>query len=770
MALRQRQRTAELEKGRNTNDTTAKEGLQMLTIQVVDGEDTALRQRQGTAGLGRERDTSNTTAKNGLQMQRVVATESSGSDEEDMASRRRQMTAESIAALEKERNTDGTVTRQGLLAQRSLIMGLELNGHFQEALAKAKECVALLESATFLGRTHPFTVTQLCIVARLQGKLRQSSEAIATARDCVFRCYKGSDVNDTLRRPCVATLIQAFFFGVDNPQARETVARECVELPHFLHGLEDRPMLQSVVNLAGKLCSANHPSAAISLLRGCLEVMQRYKGQDHRDTMWIMLHLAKTLARSNQRHWEAISLAFDCYAFGVEHLGVDSSFTADAHACSREITKVFNHTGLTMKLRGEGARVSREPAQSARQQQEGQMTAGAGEPPSQVVDVVFESFWGERPDETEAWVRQFIESAWNVQGVNSEFIIFAMKTLFEVLFLRDRDHEALSVACECVSLSRHLFGENNPQTLDTMYSLARILHWLNIHTDALDCAQRCLEGRKEAMGIENQETLNAMSLIAIIHLSMMRIEEANSIGQECLDMQKRLFGRYAPRTLETMLIVARTNFAMRKVGKATKMARNCLKWTRHALGNNHPAILEPMEFLIKIYLQTDDLEAAVSMGQMCLEAQDRILGQRHRRTLCTFKAVLAALEHLQESDLLAAGRRELAWRMGDTDPVTQDGWCEAPSWRSSPGEHFVAALGQRQPPCHSLPSSLATTPPSSLPGNESSGDEQCAAMLLSMARNEGTSRPPNARTSEATPSQVVGSRECLSLQHLLKYE
>ena len=324
-------------------------------------------------------------------------------------------------------------------------------------------------------------------------------------------------------------------------------------------------------------------------------------------------------------------------------------------------------------------------------------------------NMVFKLLRRRRLAEVVRFTQRYISLQLNSRNMYKEGIIQMMDILCKALLMMDKAHEALPVAIECSELCMHWFGEEYPGTLKAMYTHAKVLHVLKMNSEALKIAQRCLEGSRRVLEDDNRRTLGAMSLVASIHLELGTVKVADSIGRECLEAQERVLGRNHPKTLETMLTIAHANLAMHRNEEAFSMGHKCLKRRGCVLGMEHVDTLETMSFLVHGHLQVGDLEMAMSMGRVCLEAQDRVLGPRHEYTLFTLNNLLIALERLQESDLLIAGRRELAWRMREPDPVTQEAWLERPSWRSSPEGCFVTAVRQRQSYNPSLPPTATTS-------------------------------------------------------------
>ncbi len=131
--------------------------------------------------------------------------------------------------------------------------------------------------------------------------------------------------------------------------------------------------------------------------------------------------------------------------------------------------------------------------------------------------------------------------------------------------------------------ANHLLGgENHPDTLDSIVSLAEILLAQGELSEAETLAKRALAGREQSLGKDDSATLEAVALLATICAKANRHDEARALMERIVDAGLR---GGDPATLLSYRQAAYTMFAGGEYLKAEKMLRGLLDKGFEMAGN-----------------------------------------------------------------------------------------------------------------------------------------------------------------------------------------
>ncbi|KAJ7798816.1 hypothetical protein B0H14DRAFT_3156759 [Mycena olivaceomarginata] len=238
-------------------------------------------------------------------------------------------------------------------------------------------------------------------------------------------------------------------------------------------------------------------------------------------------------------------------------------------------------------------------------------------------------------------------------------------------------------------------GDNHPETLDAIESLAWLHHELGEYRSARDLRVAVLEkyhtllgisipgaGSKWSMrslaGIYRQldQLTEAEDLYHIVvergisilglgttYLVSGQLKKAEDLLTVVFEKQKTIFGEEHPDTLHTMGYLASTYNHLGQLGAAEKLATVTLEKHQKVYGKNHPQTAWIMDQLALIFQQQGQLERAEEHLVTVLEKRRKLLGDDHPHTRWTMNVLV----NLYRSMVKLQAAEELERLIGDQE-------------------------------------------------------------------------------------------------------
>ena len=180
-----------------------------------------------------------------------------------------------------------------------------------------------------------------------------------------------------------------------------------------------------------------------------------------------------------------------------------------------------------------------------------------------------------------------------------------------------------------------LLGEENPETLESLVSLAALFQRQGRYEEAERLARQVLETRRRVLGDRHSDTMAVAGVLASVYETQGKFAEAEQLFLEALKSQKENLGPEDPATLRTVSGLALLYEQTGKLEKAERLHREALKGKRRMLGEEDPDTLLTMNNLGLVYLGQGKLEEAEKMFIETWEVQRRVLGPTHQDTIGT---------------------------------------------------------------------------------------------------------------------------------------
>ncbi|KAF8245681.1 TPR-like protein [Wilcoxina mikolae CBS 423.85] len=186
---------------------------------------------------------------------------------------------------------------------------------------------------------------------------------------------------------------------------------------------------------------------------------------------------------------------------------------------------------------------------------------------------------------------------------------------------------------QVVETSQRVLGPEHPETLASMSNLAVTYERQGRWTDAEQLLVHVVETRKRVLGPEHQNVLASINNLAITYKSQGRWTEAVQLLVHLIEMRKQVLGPEHPDTLTSMSILATTYQRQGRWADAEQLGVHVMETTKRVLGPEHPATLAFMGHLATTYQKQGRWTDAEQLGVHVMETTKRVLGPEHPDTL-----------------------------------------------------------------------------------------------------------------------------------------
>jgi serine/threonine protein kinase/tetratricopeptide (TPR) repeat protein len=217
-----------------------------------------------------------------------------------------------------------------------------------------------------------------------------------------------------------------------------------------------------------------------------------------------------------------------------------------------------------------------------------------------------------------------------------------------------------------LAIRQRVLGEEHPDTLWALTSLAGTLCWKGQFAEAEKLARRALEGQRRQGGDEVQ-MMWSMNRLAWAVSYLGKPAESLALMEEALAIARRKLGENDAQTLHFRYGRAGILSALGRPDEAVKEFREVLADMRRLLGEEHPHTLHTMKELSSALLHQGEKAEAEAMNRKVVEISRRVMGADHPWTIMVMKQLAWLLRSTGrapdadalDSDVLSAEIRNL---------------------------------------------------------------------------------------------------------------
>jgi tetratricopeptide (TPR) repeat protein len=184
-----------------------------------------------------------------------------------------------------------------------------------------------------------------------------------------------------------------------------------------------------------------------------------------------------------------------------------------------------------------------------------------------------------------------------------------------------------------VEIRRRVLGNDNPDTLKSMFFLTEVLTSEDRFPEAEELDRETLDARRRVLGPESRDTLFCMNWLAWILTNEGQYAQAEKLNSEVLAVARRRFGQDDILSRDTEMRLAIDFAEQGKYPQAEQALREGLEGERRTLGKDDFASLTEADNLAKVLELEGKFTDAEKLGRDNLEAYRRRLGPEHPSTV-----------------------------------------------------------------------------------------------------------------------------------------
>jgi eukaryotic-like serine/threonine-protein kinase len=192
---------------------------------------------------------------------------------------------------------------------------------------------------------------------------------------------------------------------------------------------------------------------------------------------------------------------------------------------------------------------------------------------------------------------------------------------------------AIEPQIRALALSRSAMGEEHPETLAALNSMASLLAHQGKFAEAEKMHRETLMTRRRVLGDDAPATLESMSNLGVTLKEQGKLSEAEQYCRESLEKRRRLLGPRDRNALTSMSNMALLQVAQGKLAEAESYLREVLEIRRADLGDEHRDTLGSLNNLGTLLKLEGKLAEAEPYVREAVASGRRTLGDDHPQTL-----------------------------------------------------------------------------------------------------------------------------------------
>jgi tetratricopeptide (TPR) repeat protein len=196
-----------------------------------------------------------------------------------------------------------------------------------------------------------------------------------------------------------------------------------------------------------------------------------------------------------------------------------------------------------------------------------------------------------------------------------------------------RRKEALQLSEKVVAANKRTQGEEHPTTLDSIHNLAKHYSEVGRREEALQLLEKVVAANKRMLGEEHPKTLVSIHNLANCYTTVGRREEALQLLEKVVPANKRTQGEEHPDTLASMRGLASRYREVGRREEALHLLEKVVAVSKRTQGEEHPNTLVSIHNLANCYNEVGRGEEALQLLEKVVAADKRMLGEEHPKTL-----------------------------------------------------------------------------------------------------------------------------------------
>ncbi|MGZ4969615.1 MAG: tetratricopeptide repeat protein [Methylobacter sp.] len=146
---------------------------------------------------------------------------------------------------------------------------------------------------------------------------------------------------------------------------------------------------------------------------------------------------------------------------------------------------------------------------------------------------------------------------------------------------------ALKLGEAALAIRKELFGEQHPDTADSLNNVAGYYYALGNAQRALELGEQALEIRRKLFGEQHPDTANSLSNVAGYYNVLGNTQRALELGEQALEIRRKLFGGQHPDTANSLNNVASYYHALGNTQRALEFGELAWAIRQKLFGDTH---------------------------------------------------------------------------------------------------------------------------------------------------------------------------------------
>jgi len=204
--------------------------------------------------------------------------------------------------------------------------------------------------------------------------------------------------------------------------------------------------------------------------------------------------------------------------------------------------------------------------------------------------------------------------------------------------------EAKDLYEQALSVYRRDYGEDHPDTIQTMNDLGGVLLEQDEHLlQARRIYEQVVTTRLRTLGQRNVHTLMSMNNLGKVCRYLHDLPTAHALATEVVRIGSELLGEEHPDNLVWINNLAEVSRAQGDLEKARALHEKVLTLRRKVLGETHPASIVSMNNLARVIRLLGDVPSALQLYEESLALARQVLGEDHPSFTAAEKGVQECL-------------------------------------------------------------------------------------------------------------------------------
>ena len=205
------------------------------------------------------------------------------------------------------------------------------------------------------------------------------------------------------------------------------------------------------------------------------------------------------------------------------------------------------------------------------------------------------------------------------------------------------EDQAEPMLLEALELRRQHLGDDDPETAQSLTSLAAFERTRGRPTQAVELFRQALKIQRTALGEDHVTVAATRRDLAASLRYVGELEEADRLSEQALRALETALGANARATLIATTIRAQVLTALTRWSEAEQLYLDLVDRQLDVLGTSHPDVAATMNNLAYLYVQSGQPEEGEPWYRRALEISVPVLGEDHPHVALTRQNLVSAL-------------------------------------------------------------------------------------------------------------------------------